>query len=1310
MSEADLISLIARPITWLKPLRLALPNAWIGHIPLAYWLIEALKPSRLVELGTHSGNSYLAFLQAVDASKMSTQCFAVDTWRGDKHAGEYDDSVFDELSRFHNPRYQSFSRLVRSTFDEALPSFEDGSIDLLHIDGLHTYDAVRHDFESWLPKLSDRAVVLFHDINVRENHFGVWKLWGELEQRYPGIAFHHSHGLGILLVGSNVATELGQLHALMAGDPDRARVARNYFSSLGAGLLDHCEILSTQEQLNDMYRVAIDTGTHLDAAHTELNGRRAESAAFDAKIAQRDAELRNAREQATVLGDENGKLLIRVGELGRKNSELGGKVGELGKQISELGRRIEDLGNELKAAAGFRDAALRSYARLASDRFVGRLARIGVAVPGGTIQRLDWKGYHRLALLLILLRHPFDRSLRKNRYAAIRERHRQSEILRDLFVAGPAVRMGLSSWLDIDYYLARNPDVQASGQEPERHFLEWGAFQDRAHHAMFDVGFYRQRAEALGEAVGESAFVHYLERGGGLRIDPHPLFDTAYYLGQLGEHTANCPHPLLHYLTLGQWLDLSPNPDFDPHWYASQNPDVIAQGLPSFLHYVMYGQREGRAASAASVKSGTPGVPAIAPERLKVFETHRFAPSGALPPIVPSRTVDVIIPVYGGPDETRRCVRSVIKSASQNGTLGRVIVVDDRGPDPAMRRMLDEFRREPRLSIVENERNLGFVESVNRGMQLAERNDALLLNSDTEVVNDWLDRIAAQAYAAPDIGTVTPFSNNATICSYPLLQGSSRLPAGETLESLDDAFRAANARRSVDIPTAVGFCMYIKRACLDETGLFDVATFGKGYGEENDFCMRSAKLGWRHILAGDVFVFHVGEVSFSEGSKAGKDHAWTTLTRLYPEYAPSIARFVERDPVEPLRAAATSVLHKTSGLPVVLHILHRIGGGTARHVYDIARLQSASVRNLVLEIAAMGDTFEGRIVDFIKQMDIAFVAQDIDELAEMLAAFGVSRIHIHHVFSFADHIDDLLIRMRIPYDLTVHDYMMICPKITLTNRDGVYCGEPDEQGCLSCLTSNAGSLVPEESATVHDIIWWRLRGRTLINGASRVFCPSQDVADRLKRYALFDNLMVVPHEVLPPRLVHVPDLPPGEPLRIAVLGAMSGHKGASFLIACAQSCTYQALDVVITVIGDFEKPKVGAEARAAGIRVTGGYQDQDLQRLIAEHDPHLLFYPQRWPETYSYTLSAGLLSGRPILAPSIGAFIERLKGEPWVWRFDIGTSASDLAEEFRKIRDRVMQDGPIEGRVDPDRPLSPNAFYLSHQSLAAPVLGEALGV
>lgn len=181
------------------PVWLQFPPSWVGHMPFAYWLMQEVKPIIMVELGTQSGNSYFSFCQSVFENKLMSTCFAVDTWKGDAHSGPYGEDVFEKVLK-HNQKYP-FSTLMRSTFDNAVGYFQDGSIDLLHIDGLHTYEAVKHDFETWQPKLSPSAVVLFHDTQVRHEDFGVWKFWDELkvkEQGYPNMEFLHCNGLGVI--------------------------------------------------------------------------------------------------------------------------------------------------------------------------------------------------------------------------------------------------------------------------------------------------------------------------------------------------------------------------------------------------------------------------------------------------------------------------------------------------------------------------------------------------------------------------------------------------------------------------------------------------------------------------------------------------------------------------------------------------------------------------------------------------------------------------------------------------------------------------------------------------------------------------------------------------------------------------------------------------------------------------------------------------------------------------------------------------------------------------------------------------------
>lgn len=172
---------------------------WTGHLTFGSELIAALQPQLIVELGTHWGEAYFTFCQTVQEHGLGSLCYAVDHWQGDEHAGLYGEEVYEEVSDYNARLYRQFSYLLRRSFDEALGQFADDSIGLLHIDGLHTYDAVRHDFGQWLPKVIPGGIVLLHDIVPRHQDFGVWRLWDEIKSEFPDtFEFHHSWGLGVV--------------------------------------------------------------------------------------------------------------------------------------------------------------------------------------------------------------------------------------------------------------------------------------------------------------------------------------------------------------------------------------------------------------------------------------------------------------------------------------------------------------------------------------------------------------------------------------------------------------------------------------------------------------------------------------------------------------------------------------------------------------------------------------------------------------------------------------------------------------------------------------------------------------------------------------------------------------------------------------------------------------------------------------------------------------------------------------------------------------------------------------------------------
>lgn len=305
-------------------------SAWIEHVPFAFWLIDVLRPRMVVELGVHSGMSYFAFCQAVKRLNLNATCYGVDTWKGDEHAGLYDEEVFGKVAG-HNARYYSrFSTLVRSTFDEASGYFIDGSIDLLHIDGLHTYEAVKHDFDTWLPKLAPNALVLFHDINVRERGFGVFRFWEELKAQYKHFQFDFGHGLGIVALGA-IPEELTFLMQ-EAGSGAYYLFLRNLFSDRGNFFkkeLDFSQALIREVQNLESQKAAL---VQLIERYEQL--------AEQYRV--REAAERHLQEQL----NKSGQLLE---ETKRLLAESNRQLEELNRQLEESHQQVEEKDKEVES-------------------------------------------------------------------------------------------------------------------------------------------------------------------------------------------------------------------------------------------------------------------------------------------------------------------------------------------------------------------------------------------------------------------------------------------------------------------------------------------------------------------------------------------------------------------------------------------------------------------------------------------------------------------------------------------------------------------------------------------------------------------------------------------------------------------------------------------------------------------------------------------------------------------------------------------------------------------------------------------------
>lgn len=258
----------------------------------------------------------------------------------------------------------------------------------------------------------------------------------------------------------------------------------------------------------------------------------------------------------------------------------------------------------------------------------------------------------------------------------------------------------------------------------------------------------------------------------------------------------------------------------------------------------------------------------------------------------------VVVPVYNAADALAACLDSLLRTLTP---ADRVLLADDASPDERIAGLLEDFRQRAGfvVDIVRRPRNLGFVGNVNAAFRETAPADVVLLNADTVTTPGWLDRLIACLAADSRIATATPWSNNAEICSWPTFCQAAPVP--DDAELIAAAAATSGPPSYPQLPTGVGFCMIVRRAALDALGDFDQATFGRGYGEENDFCRRAAGHGWRNVLCDDAYVVHRGAASFGPAGHTPGGENLQRLCARYPDYNAEVADFILKDPLAPLR-------------------------------------------------------------------------------------------------------------------------------------------------------------------------------------------------------------------------------------------------------------------------------------------------------------------------------------------------------------------------------------------------------------------------
>jgi glycosyltransferase involved in cell wall biosynthesis/GT2 family glycosyltransferase len=646
---------------------------------------------------------------------------------------------------------------------------------------------------------------------------------------------------------------------------------------------------------------------------------------------------------------------------------------------------------------------------------------------------------------------------------------------------------------------------------------------------------------------------------------------------------------------------------------------------------------------------------------------YRSGGTGIAADSAPGR-VDVVIPVHGAAAEFARCLASVVAHTD----LGRhrlVVVLDGPGQDEA-RAALGRVPPGAAVTVIENERQLGFVASANKGMAVSDR-DVVLLNSDTEVTAGWLEKLQAAAYSDAAVATVTPFSNNATLCSLPRSFVANALPAGLDADGLGRLVEERSRREYPRIPTGVGVCLYVKRKVLDAIGPLDEARFGRGYGEENDFCMRALRAGYVHVLDDATFIYHAGQRSFGPSRDARVRRAQTTLRRLHPGYLPTIAAFMREDPLRPARERVTDALRPprralAPGLPrSVVHVVHGWppwnSAGTEMYARGLALRQArdrevavfariadpARRRGEVTEVVDGGARVRLLVNNFLQRDPLsrnALVDRRLQaDFSRFLDEQRPELVHVHHLAGHAAGLATVLRARRLPFVFQVQDWWEPCARTNLLLPTRELCSGPGAAKCSRCLPL---TRIPPASLTNRALYRWRWRIlRKALGGADAVVMGSRFIAESYRDLGwLPEGARVIPYGV-ETAAAKWPRRVPALPLRFAVIGSVMPHKGVHVAVEAFRGMPPDRATLDIwgdgAVLPDYARELQAAASPA--VRLRGSFPESEKDAVYAGMD--VLVVPSLGLESFGLVVHEAAHRGVPVLASRRGALIEAAGGE-----------------------------------------------------------------
>ncbi|QEO17302.1 glycosyltransferase [Acetobacter vaccinii] len=648
-----------------------------------------------------------------------------------------------------------------------------------------------------------------------------------------------------------------------------------------------------------------------------------------------------------------------------------------------------------------------------------------------------------------------------------------------------------------------------------------------------------------------------------------------------------------------------------------------------------------------------------------------WTPPEATPPpqdVPATAPLAVVVPVYAGYAPTLACLSALRDTLADVPEGVRVVVVDDAMPDRRLARAVARLCAQAGFTLLHHSANTGFPAAVNTGLRFLAGHDVIVLNADTLVAGPWVQELRKVAYATADTGTVTPLSNAAGIVSYPTPTSPAPMPDSPAVARLMQVAQAANAGCAVDLPSACGFCMFLRHDCLAATGLLREDVFAKGYGEENDFSQRASAAGWRHVAAVGAFVAHVGGVSFGTAGDVLCQHNQSVLAYLHPGYQAHVARWMAADPLHAARRRMDIVrfcADRLAGRPprAVLLLTHDTGGGVARVVARrVAYWRGQGVRPLVLRATAHGSVL-GEEATQTAYPNLRFSgAADMRLLERLLRAEGVCHVEVHYPEGHPPAVINLPARLDCPYDVYVHDHLWLCQRVTLLGADGHYCGEPGPQACGPCL-ERLGRRVAGRQA----VGTYLRRSWAVLAHARRVVVPCPEGAARLRRHwqayqpgggafplrihiRAFENDRLIKKnfqrlQKIKPAMATVPGrgvLAGGRGrVRVCVVGAIGPDKGYDRVLAAAQDAARRDLPLEFVLVG--HTPDDETLMQTGRVYVTGPFAASEGQALVRAMQADIGLLPSVWPETWCFALGDMWRAGLRVVAFDLGAPAWRIR-------------------------------------------------------------------